>query len=102
MRDHFRIAISVGVQKKLDAKTTSKRKQTTIAPSCCRSKRQTLPNRCLCHCWRWNFRVRRRNSAARVAERCCAMVETKYFASPVEPQGCAAARLRFPRTAPRS
>src|SRR5260370_38585303 len=83
--------LSVGVQKKLDAKTSSKRKKTTrIALSCCRSKKQ-IPNRCFCRCWRWNFRVRRRNNAVRGAGRCCAVVETKHFASPAEPRGGATA-----------
>ena len=95
MRDHFRFAISAGVQKKLDAKPWSKRKRTTkIAPSCCRSKRQ-IPNRCFCRCWRWNFRVPRRNSAARAAGQCSAVVETKRFGSLEELQGCAAARRRM-------
>ena len=93
MRDHFRFAISAGVQKKLDAKASSKRKRTTrIAPSCCRSKKQ-IPNRWFCRCRRWNFRVRRRNNAARAAGWCCAVVKTKRFGSLAEPQGCAAARL---------
>ena len=90
MRDHFRIAISVGVQKKLDAKTTSKKWGTTrIAPNCYRS-RQILPNCCFFRRWRWNFRVRRRNNAALAVGRCCAVVETKRFASPAKPPRCAA------------
>jgi hypothetical protein len=64
---------------------------TTIVPSYSRSKSQTRPSYRLC-CWRWNFRVRRLNSAAPVAGHyCCAPAVTKRSASREEQQERAAA-----------
>ena len=78
--------------RRTDAKTTSKMTKTMrIFPlNCCRSKTQTRPSYRLC-CWRWNFRVRRLNSAVPAAGRYCGPTGTKRSASPEERQECAAA-----------
>ena len=79
--------------RRTDAKTTSKMTKTMrIFPlNCCRSKTQTRPSYRLC-CWRWNFRVRRPNSAGPAAGRCCVLAEKrKRSVSREERQECAAA-----------
>jgi hypothetical protein len=66
----------------MDEKPAPEKK--TTARSCWRwknRKKKCRPSCCRGH-WRWNFLVRRRNSAAREVERNCAEVETKRCASP--------------------
>ncbi len=75
--------------RKMGAKTMAK--EMKIVRNCCRSKRTTLPNCCLCRCWHWNFRVRRRNSAVRAAGQYYAVAETKRFESAEEPRELEAA-----------
>lgn len=63
----------------------------TIVPRCCRSKSRTRPSYRLC-CWRWNFLVRRLNSAAPAAEHYCVPAVTKRSALREERLQRAAAR----------
>jgi hypothetical protein len=76
-----------GTGRRTGAKTTQKKRETTMTVPCrFRSKRQTHSRCFLLYCC-WSFLVHRRpSSAAPAAERCCVQAERKRCASPEELQ----------------